>query len=389
MSDIQGSCDPAFAAVRDEFARNFTERGEIGASVCVIVDGRTVVDLWGGLADRRGGTPWQRDTIGVVFSSTKGAVALCAHLLRERGLLDLDAPVSRYWPEYAAAGKDATTIRHLLDHTAGLPVVKTPMRPGVVYHWDSFTTLLAAESPWWEPGTRQGYHALTFGHLLGVVLQRITGKRIDEFFREEVAGPQGLDFYLGVLPASEEKRVAPTIKPDTLPRGTVPWRFLSVGLADASTIQGTMIHNTGRPVGDVDSRAAHSACLPSSGGLTNARGLAGMYAWFASRVGDAFATPTTAAEDATLLIPMNFAHGFMKVSDNRSGPPGQQDSLIFAPTAFGHAGMGGSLGFADPAARLGFGYTMNKQGPGVLLNPRGQALVDAVYVSLGVDSMSG
>src|SRR5262249_24084651 len=127
VTEVQGTCDPAFAAVRDEFARNFAERGEVGASVCVVVDGRPVVDLWGGLADRRAGTPWQRDTIGVVFSCTKGAVALCAHRLVERGLLDLDAAVTRYWPEYGVAGKVATTVRHLLNHTAGLPVVKTPM----------------------------------------------------------------------------------------------------------------------------------------------------------------------------------------------------------------------------------------------------------------------
>jgi CubicO group peptidase (beta-lactamase class C family) len=389
MSEIHGTCDARFTPVREEFARNFAERGEIGASVCVLLEGQPVVDLWGGVADRHTGAPWQRDTIGVVWSCTKGAVALCAHLLIDRGLLELDAPVSRYWPEYATAGKEPTTLRHVLDHRAGVPVIRKPMAAGTLYDWGATVTLLAAESPWWEPGTRQGYHAVTFGHLVGEVLRRVTGQCIDAFFRDEVAGPLGLDFYLGSLPESEESRVAVTIKPFPVPRGRVPWRFLTVGLADASSIQGIMIHNTGRPVGDTDRRAAHAACLPSSGGLTNARGLAGMYATLLAS-GERFAASTTRAdEDTTLLIPMNFALGFMKACDNRSGPPGQRDSLVIPPAAFGHAGMGGSLGFADPAARLSFGYTMNKQGQGVLLNSRGQALVDAVYVSLGVDSMSG
>ncbi len=386
MTDIHGTCDERFAGVREAFAQNFTERGEIGASVCVTVDGRTVVDLWGGFAARRPDTPWQRDTIGVVWSCTKGAVARCAHLLVERDLLDLDAPVTRYWPEYGQAGKEMTTVRHLLNHQAGLPVLRTPIRIGGVYDWDYYVGLLAAEAPWWEPGTRQGYHAPTFGHLVGEVIRRVTGQRVDAFFRDEIAGPLGLDFHLGGLPEREETRIAPTIKPDPVPRGSTPWKFLSVGLADASSIQGTMIHNTGRKVGDADSREAHAACLPSSGGITNARGLAGMYTPLAldARSLERFGSPTTRADvDATLLVGMAFALGFMKGCDNRTRPEGERDSLRLPATAFGHAGMGGSLGFADPAARLAFGYTMNKQGQGVLLNARGQSLVDAVYKALG------
>lgn len=386
MTAIHGTCDDRFAGVRDEFARNFAERGEVGASVCVVLDGRTVVDLWGGLADRRAETPWQRDTIGVVWSCTKGAVAVCADALVEQGKFDLDAPVTRYWPEYGQAGKEVTTVRHLLDHQAGLPVLRTPIRVGGVYDWDYYVGLLAAEPPWWPPGSRQGYHAPTFGHLVGEVVRRVTGKRIDAYFRDEVAGPLGLDFHLGGLPESDEGRVAPTIKPDPVPRGQVPWKFLSVGLADAGTIQGRMIQNTGRLTGDADSREAHAACLPSSGGLTNARGLAGLYTPLAldPRSLERFGTPTTRAdEDATLLVGMAFARGFMKGCDNRDRPEGQRDSLLLPPAAFGHAGMGGSLGFADPAARLAFGYTMNKQGHGVLLNDRGQSLVDAVYRAVG------
>src|SRR5205807_8620400 len=161
---VQGFCEPRFRAVRDEFERNFAERGEVGASVCVTVDGETAVDLWGGAADRHTGRPWERDTIGLVWSCTKGATALCAHVLAARGLLDLDAPVASYWPEFAQAGKGAVPVRQLLDHQAGLPALRRPLRAGGLYDWDYVTGLLAAEEPFWPPGTRQGYHAATFGH---------------------------------------------------------------------------------------------------------------------------------------------------------------------------------------------------------------------------------
>src|SRR4051794_31461588 len=149
--DIHGHCDPRFQNVRTEFERNFRERGEVGASVCVLADGRPVVDLWGGAADRHG-RPWQRDTLGLVWSCTKGAVALCAHILVSRGQLDLDAPVVRYWPEFGSAGKDTVTVRMLLSHQAGLPAVRQPLRPGGLFDWDYVTSLLAAEAPFWEPG---------------------------------------------------------------------------------------------------------------------------------------------------------------------------------------------------------------------------------------------
>jgi CheY-like chemotaxis protein len=197
--NFQGMCDARFGAVREEFARNFAERGEVGASVCVVVEGRTVVDLWGGLADRHTGRPWERDTLGLVWSCTKGATALCAHLLRSRGLLDLDRPVASYWPEFARAGKEGVTVRMLLDHQAGLPAVRRPLAPGGLYDWQYMTEALAAEAPFWEPGTRQGYHATTFGHLVGEVVRRVSGRPFDEFFRTEVAGPLGLDFHIEVL----------------------------------------------------------------------------------------------------------------------------------------------------------------------------------------------
>ncbi|HZT79803.1 MAG TPA: serine hydrolase domain-containing protein, partial [Gemmataceae bacterium] len=195
---VKGMCDPRFRAVGEEFERNFAERGEVGASVCVTVDGSTAVDLWGGVADRRTGRPWDRDTIGVVWSCTKGAVALCAHVLASRGLLDLDAPVARYWPEFAQVGKEGITVRLVLSHEAGLPAVRAPLGAGDLYDWAAMTRALAAEAPFWPPGTRQGYHAATFGHLVGELVRRVSGRGLGAFFRDEIAGPLRLDFHLGL-----------------------------------------------------------------------------------------------------------------------------------------------------------------------------------------------
>jgi CubicO group peptidase (beta-lactamase class C family) len=392
--DIQGVCDSRFQAVHEEFERNLRERGEVGACVCVTVDGRTVVDLWGGVADRHTRRPWQRDMLALVWSCTKGAVALCAHLLVARGRLDLDAPVAHYWPEFAAAGKDAITVRLLLSHQAGLPAVRQPLRPRGLFDWHHVVERLAAEAPFWEPGTRLGYHALTFGHLVGEVVRRVSGQDLAAFFRSELGGPLGLDFHFG-LPEQDESRVAPTIRPDPVHPGETPWRFLARLQNDPESVQALIVRNTGLGAGEHHSRAAHAAVLPSQGGIGNARSLAGLYAPLALGGGSLVDADTlqaigavcsATAVDAVLLVGLRIALGFMKSSDNRRAAPGAQDSLILSESAFGHAGMGGSLGFADPAARLSFGYVMNKQGRGVLLNERGQSLVDAAYRSLGCRS---
>jgi CubicO group peptidase (beta-lactamase class C family) len=390
---IQGVCDARFQGVRDEFESNFAKRSEVGASVCVTMEGQTVVDLWGGLADRHTKRPWERDTIGLVWSSTKGATALCAHILISRGLLDLDRTVASYWPEFGQVGKDAITVRMLLDHQAGLPAIRQPLVAGGLYDWQYMTSVLAAESPFWKPGTRQGYHATTFGHLVGEIVQRVSGRPFDVFFREEVAGPLGLDFRIG-LPEEHEPRVAPTIRADPPPPGEPRSRFLTLMANDLQSIPALTVKNTGRrsAAGDHDSAEAHRAVLPSQGGITNARGLAGMYAPLAVGGGqlvdaDALkqmsAVSSALGVDATLLIGLRIALGFWKSSDNRQGPPGARDSMILSEEAFGHPGMGGSLGFADPGAKMSFGYSMNKQGRGVCLNERGQSLVDAVYRALG------
>jgi len=204
---IGGTTDPRFAGVREVFRQNFADHGELGAAVTVRVDGHTVVDLWGGYTDKRTRAPWTPDTLTMIFSSTKGATALCAHVLAGRGALDLDAPVCRYWPELAAAGKDRITVRMLLNHQAGLPAIERALPPDAIYDPGALTAALAEQAPSWEPGTEHGYHAMTFGWLVGEVVRRVSGRTVGRFFHEEIAGPLGLDFWIG-LPEDQEARVA-------------------------------------------------------------------------------------------------------------------------------------------------------------------------------------
>jgi len=256
---------------------------------------------------------------------------------------------------------------------------------------------LAAMEPMWEPGTRHGYHALVFGHLVGEVVRRVTGSSLGEFFRAEVAEPLGLDFWIG-LPEEQEPRVATSISPEPpAPDQPLP-PFYAVGLTDPTSIPGMIVWNSGGILmpGAVNARQVRAAEIPSANGITNARGLAGMYRPLA--LGGEFggvrlvpedavpamgAVSAAVARDATLLVPTRWANGFMKGVDNTYLPPGQGDAVILSEEAFGHLGNGGSLGFADPRARLSFGYAMNRQGGGTGLEDRGQALVDAVYRILG------
>jgi len=398
---VAGHWHPSFRLVRDEFVRNFAERGEVGASVCVAVDGHVVVDLWGGIARTDTNEPWQEDTIAHVWSCTKGATALCAHLLASRGLLDLDAPVVEYWPEFGQNGKEATTVAMLMSHQAGLPALREPLPYGAFYDHAYMTGLLAAEAPFWEPGSRHGYHALTFGFLVGELVRRISGRTLGEFFRQEVAEPLGVDFSMG-LPDSELPRLAPIIAADP-PAPPFPLWLLQA-LTDPTSIQALIFFNSGGFLdpGEAESPAARAATeIGASGGFTNARALAKMYhALVPGRRAGAnplvdrasqvrMSRVNSAGLDLFGLIPSRFALGYVKSIDNRRGAPGNQDSGIVSEDAFHHSGFGGSIGLADPRARMSLGYVMNRQGQGTLLSPRGQALVDAAYRSLGYVEAGG
>lgn len=392
---IEGFCDERFRAVAAEFERNFRERGEVGASVCVSVAGKTVVDLWGGMARRRDEVPWKRDTLSIVYSCTKGMVALCAHILESRGKLDIEAPVAEYWPEFAKKGKERATVRMMLDHSVGLPAFKTPLRENGCIDWDYMTSMLANEEPFWTPGSRSGYHMINFGWTVGEIVRRVSGKSLGTFFRDEVAKPLGADFFIGA-PEAVEARIAPISAYKPAPNET-PSEFTQAVITQPDSISALSLLNTGNF--DANSRACHAAEIGGAGGISNARALARIYSALAcggtldgvklvdkQQLRRMSEISSATQRDATLLLPSRFSLGFMKSMDNRRRAFGDRDSAIFSASAFGHVGAGGSVGFADVEEGLGFGYTMNRMGPGIMLNPRGQSLVDATYKSLGYAS---
>ena len=375
---IHGTCDPNFNEVREEFERNFSERGDVGASVCIVVEGKPVVNLWGGMADPETGKPWDEDTLTVIMSVTKGATATCAHMLIDRGLLDLDAPVAEYWPEFGKHGKEAITVRMLLNHQAGLPAIRKPVPYGKFLDWEWVIAALEDERPFWEPGTRAGYHALTFGFLVGELIRRVSGKSLGAFFRDEIAGPLGLDFWIG-LPESEHHRVAPLrMNPED------PMIELLESDPDPQSNYRLAFANNGGYLGadGWNDPAAYAAEFGAAGALANARAVAGLYAPLSldgSIGGVRLVEPatlrlmseTTSAVglDATVGIPMGrYSLGFDKDASDAG----------LGERAFGHVGWGGSNGFADPHARLAFGYITNQ----MHTTDRWEALAKAAYRAL-------
>jgi CubicO group peptidase (beta-lactamase class C family) len=377
---VYGTCDPAFARVRDAFAGNLADRDEHGGAVCVTVGGRTVVDLWGGYADEAGTRPWQADTLVNVFSVGKAMVALLAARLTGQGLLDVDRPVRTWWPEFAQGGKDAVTMRQVLSHQGGLPAVHERLPPWAMCDWGAMTTALAADRPWWEPGTAVGYHVNTYGFLVGEVLARITGRSPGTLLAGEVAGPLGADICIG-LPAADEPRVAefgghvdppPECEPDLDGARLMGFNayFNPSGLSGA---------------GVINTRRWRAAEIPSTNPHASARGIARVFTALAAggtldgvTVVDAGALRDATVEqvdgdDLILGRPSRFGLGFQLTRPDRPFGPN--------PRAYGHFGAGGSLGFCDPDTSLAFGYVTDRLGPR-WQNPRNRALIDAVYASL-------
>ena len=391
---VEGEFDPKFEGLVDAFVENFERRDEVGASCCLTLEGRTVADLWGGRV-AVDGAAWTRDTISIVFSATKGATALCAHMAADRGQLDLDAPVTRYWPTFGQAGKEEALVTMMLDHSVGLPHLRTKVKKGGFYDYDYMIGLLEREEPFWKPGIRNGYHGITLAWTIGEMVHRSTGKRLGAFFHEEVAKPLGLDFAIG-LPADREPRVAPMIYAPITDEVRNS-RVSQAAVKEKDSATHYFMFNMGGF--DANSHEAHAAEIGSANGISNARGLAGLYAPLANGgelkgvrlVGrDALQRMALCSvathEDATLRIPTRFSLGFMKAMDNRRLDNAAHCSLLMGEPAFGHVGAGGSLGFADPECRMSFGYTMNRMGFGILMNDRGQSLVDAAYRALGYRS---
>lgn len=382
---IQGTCDARFERVREAFIENFRQRGDLGAAAAVTLEGRLVVDLWGGWTDKARTVPWSRDTLVNIYSTTKGLTAICAHRLVDQGRLDLDAPVSRYWPEFTQAGKEKLPVRFLLSHQAGLPAIKAPLPNEAIFDWDAMAAALAAQEPWWEPGTRHGYHALTFGWLVGEIIRRITGKSLGSYFRDEVAGPLGLDAHIG-LDAKHDARVAPVIPAPPPPAGE--FNLIAEFSKNPESMGAKALFNprTMLVPGAANSRAWRGAEIPAANGHTTARALARLYGVLAC--GGALDgvkvlapaaierchTELAYGPDAVLMISTRLSLGFMLSQPGASLGPN--------PHSFGHPGAGGSLGYADPDAGIGFGYTMNQMGSGLLINPRPAALIEAIYASL-------
>ena len=377
---IHGSCDPSFARVRDAVVENFHSHGEIGAAVALAVDGRLVVDLWAGWADAAKTRPWNADTLVNVFSVGKAMAALTLLVLVDRGEVDLDAPVARYWPAFAAAGKGEITVRTLLAHRAGLPAIRAPLPPFALYDWDAMTAALAAEEPWWQPGSQHGYHVNTFGFLVGEVVRRVTADAFRDVFRREIAGPLAADFHFGTQPADDDRTAEYVFDFAAEPPAGVfdeaRHFLLQRAYGNPPGVSGD---------GTVNTRAWRAAQIPSTNGHATARGVARIYSALATPGGvdgvrllreetlTAAIAEASSGPDAVLVRPSRFGLGFQLTQPERPLGPN--------PRAFGHFGAGGSLGFADPDARLAFGYTMNKSGPR-WQNPANRALIEAVYGAL-------
>ncbi len=388
MVDVHGAVAEGFEPVREAFVRNFEERGERGAAVALYRDGRKVVDLWAGSADGDGdgGAPWAQDTAQVVRSATKGVAAACLLLLHQRGQLDLDAPVGTYWPEFKAAGKERVTVRDALAHRAGVPALDAPLHPAQAQDGNSGPRALAAQAPFWAPGSDHGYHAQTYSWLIGELVRRASGGRsIGRYVAEEIARPLGLDLWIG-LPAAEERRVGRIAAVETPPSPaaaglrTRPKRNVTEAYEDPASL-------TRRAFGAIDpppeenDPGYHAAQLPASGGIATARSLARFYAaligevegpgarLFAPATLTSARTPESEGPDRVLVVNTRFGLGFML-----HGPA----APLLSPGSFGHPGRGGSLGFADPGEGVAFGYVTNGMQQNVTADPRAQALVRAL-----------
>ncbi len=390
LPEIHGACDARFASVREAFLENFTEHGELGAALTIYVDGHPVVDLWGGVASRAEQQLWRRDTLVNVFSTSKGLAALCVHRLIDAGLLALDAPVARYWPEFAANGKEHVTVRHVLGHRAGLPALRVQLPQTALYHQDIMARALADEAPFWPPGEQHGYHAQTFGFLLAELVRRTTGITLGRYFREQIAGPLQADVHIGLGPEND-----PRVAKVTRPLGATPapgeTDLMSVFMREPRSMTALAFTNPIPVPGAVNTREFRAAEIPASNGHASAEGLARIYAALAggahpgshppppilSRAGVARCHEQQSfGYDQVLRLTTRFGLGFMLSQPEGSG--------YFSPnqSTFGHPGLGGSIAFADPVAHIAFGYVMNRAGMNILVGERPRRLIDALYQSL-------
>lgn len=376
--EVKGFCDDRFASVKEAFTKNFEDGLEVGASFAATLNGKFIVDLWAGYSDEAKTKPWMKDTIVNVYSTTKVITAICALILVDRKQLDLDAPVAKYWPEFAQQGKENIPVRYLFSHSSGLAGFTEPISLDEFYNWEIAINRLASQKPWWEPGTKSGYHGLTFGHLLGELIRRITGKTIGAFLREKVAGPLGAEFYIGV-PEEHEKNVAelipaPLLEPDD-PLYISPDSLLIKSLS-----------NPAITVDHTKTRAWRAAELPSVNGHGNARSVARIASIIAcgGEVDSihflSMQTIEKALEeqikgiDYILEAPVRLGLGLGLNSEEMPISPN--------PRTLSWGGAGGSVAIMDVDAKLSISYVMNKMGNAIMGDPRPSKLISSLYSAL-------
>ncbi len=372
---VSGFADERFAGVRAIFEDNLASGRDTGACVAITLEGEPVVDLWGGWADKARTRPWEKDTIVNVFSVTKTMTALCTLILADRGQLDYAAPVARYWPEFAAAGKERVTVAQLMSHASGLSGWRAPIEVADLYDWDKATSLLAAQEPWWEPGTASGYHGTTQGYLVGEVVRRIDGRTLGNFFREEVAEPLGADFHIGFGP-EHDHRVAELIPPEGPPAAN--WT--------PSELQLNLTTNPKMDVLEAHTRSWRAAEIPAAGGHGNARSIAQVHAILANggvAQGKRFLSEAgcrkalehqISGTDLVLGLPVTLGIGFglAAMLDQPSA-----NSMFWS-------GYGGSLSLIDMEARTSFAFTMNQMGATTFGDERSLAMARVMWRALGL-----
>jgi CubicO group peptidase (beta-lactamase class C family) len=378
MADIQGTCDERFEAVRRQLQQNVDSGEELGASIVLDLDGEIAVDLWGGYADEGQTRPWERDTITNVWSTTKTVTSLAALMLVDRGELDVDAPVARYWPEFAAAGKQDVLVRHLLSHNSGVSGLDQPAVVEDLYDWDKATSRFAAQAPWWEPGTASGYHALNFGHLIGEVLRRITGKTLKQFVAEEIAGPLGADFQIGAA-ESDWDRIANVIPPPPL-----PFDLEAMGM-DSPAVK--TFTGPWADASSANTAAWRQADIGAANGHGNARSVARILSVI-SRGGAVGGIRLLRPEtielifreqsngiDLVLGMPLRFGIGY-GLPLPVTLPYVPDEKICF------WGGWGGSVIIMDVGRRMTISYMMNKMGAGIVGSDRSEQYVRAIYGAL-------
>ena len=377
-TEIRGTCDRGFEPVREAFAANFAERGEIGASVAVVAGGRPVVNLWAGWADPARTRPWQQDTLTNVWSTTKAVVSLSAHMLMDRGELDPDAPVARYWPEFGQAGKGDIPVRSIMSHQSGLAGLTVPISATDYYDWEKITGLLAAQEPLFPPGTASGYQAMTFGYLVGEVVRRIAGQTCGRLIAAEIAGPLGADFHLG-LPEKDLGRCSDL---QIVQLSEDMQAQLAQAYANLHPVAVAALTNPPMTGAEANEPGWRMAEIPAANGQATALGLATILGAVADGSGRFVSAQTLAKArtsqgrytDLVLGVPIEFGLGYgLSAPEHHYGPN---------PAAFGHDGFGGSAVGADPEAGVAFAYVMNQMGMSLVDDPRKMAVVDGVYRSL-------